>query len=350
MRTYKYLGVVLSNTRLTSLYTQHFARVIEKAEKRVNCVRHFGFESDGLRPATCLSMYKILVRPILEYASQVLSYRHYYFTAPCRPRRIFKPLDFLLKLEQFQNRVLKQIIPCPKATPCGLLRLLTGTLSVAAHIDILKLRYFWKLTHSVKNNFALDICKYRRSHFLESNIGYVHEIFNLCCEYDMMWVWHGTISSKLNPLSQIKSHVVKYHLKNDLETSSGSNCIYASQCLSTKKYGKKYQLVNFLRHCGFFENAEHRRFFLYSFLDTGAYPRPCPKCGTVIIDTLSHALTACPKARKLRIVLRLKLLLFNANSLVSPTKFECKKTLYSLAMGNRLLRRSFCEFLVAFGY
>ena len=165
-----------------------------------------------------------------------------------------------------------------------------------------------------------------------------------------MWVWHGTISSKLNPLSQIKSHVVKYHLKNDLETSSGSNCIYASQCLSTKKYGKKYQLVNFLRQCGFFENAEHRRFFLYSFLDTCAYPRPFPKCGTVINDTLTHALSACPKARKLRIVLRLKLLLFNANSLVSPTKFDCKKMLYSLAMGNRLLRRSFCEFLVAFGY
>ena len=188
VKIYKYLGIVFSNIRLTSLYTQHFARVIEKAEKRVNCVRHFGFDSDGLRPATCLRMYKILVRPILEHASQVLSYRHHYFTAPCRPIRIFKPLDFLLKLEQFHNRVLKLIIPCPKATPCGLLRLLTSTLSVAAHIDILKLRYFWKLTHSVKNNFALDIYKYRRSYFLESNIGYVHEIFNICCEYDMMWV------------------------------------------------------------------------------------------------------------------------------------------------------------------
>ena len=219
-------------------------------------------------------MYKILVRPILEHASQVLSYRHHYFTAPCRPIRIFKPLDFLLKLEQFHNRVLKLIIPCPKATPCGLLRLLTSTLSVAAHIDILKLRYFWKLTHSVKNNFALDIYKYRRSYFLESNIGYVHEIFNICCEYDMMWVWHGTISPKLNPLSEIKRHVVQYHLKKDLETSSRSNCVYAITCLTAKKYGKQYKVDKLLRQIGSFESTEHRRFFLYSFLDTGAYPRP----------------------------------------------------------------------------
>ena len=162
------------------------------------------------------------------------------------------------------------------------------------------------------------------------------------------WCGYGTFSMKLNPLSQIKRQVVKYHLKKDLETSSGSNCVYATTCLTTKNYGKKYQLEKFLRHLGFFENAEHRRFFLYSFLDTGAYPRPCPKCGTKIKDTLSHALSACPKAIKLRLVLRLKLLLFNANSVVSPTKFCCKKTLYLLAMGNQLFRRTFCEFLVAF--
>ena len=182
---YKYLGVVFSNKRLTSLYTHHFKRVVERAEKRINCIRHFGFDSDGLRPATCISMYKILVRPILEYAAQVLSYRHYYFTTPSKPRTIFEPKDFLMKLEQFQNRTLKNLIPCPKSTPNCLLRLLTGTISLAAHIDILKLRYFWKLTHSGVASFAQDIYSFRRKNFLESGVGYVHEIFNLCCEYNL---------------------------------------------------------------------------------------------------------------------------------------------------------------------
>ena len=102
---YKYLGFVLSNKRLTSLYTHHFRHVIERAEKRLNYIRHFGFDSDGLRPATCIAMYKVLVRPILEYASEVLSYRHYYFTTPGKPRKIFEPTDFLLKLGQFENRI-----------------------------------------------------------------------------------------------------------------------------------------------------------------------------------------------------------------------------------------------------
>ena len=80
------------------------------------------------------------------------------------------------------------------------------------------------------------------------------------------------------------------------------------------------------------------------------YPRTCPKCGIRTNDILSHALTLCPKVIKLRITLRLKLLLFNAHRIVSHTKLGCKITLYTLALGNRLFRRSLCEFLVAFGY
>ena len=99
----------------------------------------------------------------------------------------------------------------------------------------------------------------------------------------------------------------------------------------------------FLRRFGFFESTEHRRFFLYSLLDPCAYPRSCPQCGTETNDTLTHALTECPKASKLRIALTLKLLLYNANREVSPTKFGCKKTLYKLAMGNRLFRKTLCE-------
>ena len=41
--TYKYLGVVLSRTRLTDLFSAHISHVIREAESRVNCTRHFGF-------------------------------------------------------------------------------------------------------------------------------------------------------------------------------------------------------------------------------------------------------------------------------------------------------------------
>ena len=347
---YKYLGVVLSNKRLTSLYTHHFKQVIERAEKRLNCIRHFGFDSDGLRPATCISMYKVLVRPILEYASQALSYRHYYFTSRGKPRKIFEPTDFLMKLEQFQNRTLKRLIPCPKSTPCCLLRLLTGTISLVAHIDILKLRYFWKLTHSGLMGYAQDICRLRRKNFLESNVGYVHEIFNLCCEYKMMWVWHGTCSRKNNPLALIKRQIVGHHLQRDLKSAAAVNCVYTNLILTSAPYGKKYTLCKFLRVLGFFKSTKHRRFFMYSFLDTCAYSRLCPACHKQVSDVLTHALNSCPRTRSLRLTLRLKLILFNISKIDQHTRHGCKTTLYSLAMGSRPFKTALCEFLMTLGY
>ena len=47
---YKYLGVTFSNKRQTSLITHHISKILKKADRRINCIRHFGFQSDGLRP------------------------------------------------------------------------------------------------------------------------------------------------------------------------------------------------------------------------------------------------------------------------------------------------------------
>ena len=133
-----------------------------------------------------------------------------------------------------------------------MLRLLTETISLVAHIDILELRYFWKLTHSGLMGYAQDICRLRRKNFLESNVGYVHEIFNLCCEYKMMWVWHGTCSRKNNPLALIKRQIVGHHLQRDLKSAAAVNCVYTNLILTSSPYGKKYTLYKFQSVLGFF--------------------------------------------------------------------------------------------------
>ena len=102
---YKYLGVTISNTRQTSLITQHISDILDKAGKRVNCIRHYGFQCDGLRPATSIMLYTTLVRPILEYAAQVISYKHYYYRSAQNSKVNFSDTldDHILKLEAFQN-------------------------------------------------------------------------------------------------------------------------------------------------------------------------------------------------------------------------------------------------------
>ena len=106
VQSYKYLGIEISNKNQTNLYTNHFKNTIEKAERRLQCIAHYGFHRDGLRPETAIKLYKLMVRPILEYGSQVLSFQKYYFHSSIHAQRDLCSLTtFENKLQQFQLKL-----------------------------------------------------------------------------------------------------------------------------------------------------------------------------------------------------------------------------------------------------
>ena len=111
VNSYKYLGIEISNKNQTNLYIDHFRNTIEKAEKRLHCIAHFGFYRDGLRPNTAMKLYKLMVRPILEYGSQVLTYQKYYLRSSIdTPKNLNKLTVFEEKLEHLQTQALKTLI------------------------------------------------------------------------------------------------------------------------------------------------------------------------------------------------------------------------------------------------
>ena len=95
----------MTTSRLTTLYRKHFGDVEEKkTEARVNVIRHMGFHNDGLWPKRASRMYKILVRSILEYVAQVLSYKHYLFHRWNR-KEIEEPKEFIKTREVSEQSI-----------------------------------------------------------------------------------------------------------------------------------------------------------------------------------------------------------------------------------------------------
>ena len=78
VKSHKYIGITMSTKKLANLYVDHFKVILEKASKRLWQIKHVGFSRDGLRPETALKLYKLLIRPILEYGAQVLTYEYSY--------------------------------------------------------------------------------------------------------------------------------------------------------------------------------------------------------------------------------------------------------------------------------
>ena len=339
VKSMTYLGITLSRSRLTTLYGKHVTKVLEKAEARANVIRHMGFQRDGLRPETSIKMYKTLVRPILEYATQVLSYRHYYFKER-NSQNIEEPTEIIRKLENFQNRVLKKIVPCPRNTPPAVLRLITGIMPISGRIDMLKLRYFWRLQKTKNKNAAHQVYLGIRQNFLKGNQGCIHEVFNLCCKYSRMDIWHGLCPEKENPLMRIKKIVELYHLKKDVEVARKVNCIYTEM---TTFMEKKYTFEEKLKRIGQFENTDHRRVFIYAMLETPSYEKDCKNCGKKVKDITIHGMEECEKVEHHRKVYRMRMRFYNAKQTMNLLN---KMEAFRAALRKKSFMKVLCDFLM----
>ena len=238
VKRYKYLGITLESKRLTNLFKTHFSLMIQKARTRVATIRKFGFREDGLRLRTSIRLYITLVRPILEYCAQVLTYTRY-----SKRSQVEMVTGFAKELEHFQTQTLKKLINCPRNTPPAIVRLFCGVEPLACRFEILKLRYFWRISHSPPDCIAHRILAYRKQNLLVFDKGF-GQVFNICCKYDAINIWHGIVPEKLNPLRSIKKIIITKNLRNDLEVGRPHTCSFATIFLSNPfAYQKNYHLV-----------------------------------------------------------------------------------------------------------
>ena len=129
-----------------------------------------------------------------------------------------------------------------KKTPANV-HLFSAVEPLKSRLDMLKLRYFWKLAHVNDESIARRILKYRRENFFISKNAFTHEIFNLCCKYNVIDFWHGKLKGLTNPASFIKDKILTFSLKKDLSIGRKRSCAFTDVYLSTIfSYQKSYHL------------------------------------------------------------------------------------------------------------
>ena len=99
--SYKYIGIIIATKNLSNIFTSHFSQILDKASTRLSTIRSFGFNHEGFRLETSIRLYKLLIRPILEYCAQSLCYTKYSLSG----HRLHGSV--VQKLEHFQTQTLK---------------------------------------------------------------------------------------------------------------------------------------------------------------------------------------------------------------------------------------------------
>ena len=341
--TYRYLGVKLTSKYVTNLFKDHFQHILERAKTRAAAIRGLGFSKNGFRVKSSVKLYKLQIRPLLEFGAQSLTYATN--SQPSQPNFVG---SFAKKLEHLQTQLLKSCINCPRSTSPAIVRLFCGTEPLGCRLEILKLRYFWKILHGPVNAICSQILKYRRERFLDSSRGFTRDVFNTCIKYNIMHTWHGlappgSLHRRLNPLQYIKRIIISQNLRTDLEDGRTRNCSFSKQFLSNPfHYQKNYQIVQPFSQANCFASHINRKCFIKALLHPCSYLENCPLCRKQTKDVCDHLLTTCPRIPDPRKKLRLKLTLYNYPANHFPLT---KSGILEHSLSNRLWRKCFAEFL-----
>ena len=336
---YEYLGVLLSSKYITNLFKIHFSSILERAKVRVALISKYGFDQDGLRLDSAIRLYKLQVRPILEYCAQSITFFRY--AQPIRPQTI---PAFARDLEHFQTQTLKKLTNCPRSTSPAIVRLFCGVEPLFCRLEFLKARYFWKVLHGSPRSITHQILTYRRKNFLEFNKGFAHEVFNICCKYDDINLWHGISAPKTNPLIGIRKLIITSNLRKDLEIGRSRKSSFATVFLSNIfLYQKTYHIVEPLKQINFFASSSARKRFFKAILHPCNYSDECFRCRQKTNDMLDHLLTRCIHTLEMRNTLKLELTLYNyPNTHISRKKHQ----LLEKVLTKRTWLKCFTKFLI----
>ena len=191
-----------------------------------------------------------------------------------------------------------------------------------------------------EHNLAVLVYRYKRDFFFETDSGFLHEVFTICCKLNCLDIWNGFCAPKENPLSKIKRIVEQYYLTKDIAVARASKSLYSLLFISlVPLQQKRYVFEPYLTNIGRFKNANYRS----SFFDTCSYDRICTCCKGKYSDIVQHMFSSCNCLSQQVSILKLTLILYN----VQPTfEFTNKQKLFHLALTRRLYMDVLCEFLV----
>ena len=226
---------------------------------------------------------------------------------------------------------------------------------MVCRLDLLKLRYFWKLANRDKNSISNSVYKVRRQRFLSSNKGFLHEVFRLCCKYDCINIWHGICPSKMelqkiNPLNWIKRVVTRHNLAIDIQKAKSKESAYSFLFLEEispfQRDLKKYRMTKLFQKVGFFETADARKRFVKALLTTNPFPQLCKFCKTHVEKLLQHQLCECQNLNHKRQIFHMELNLYTKHGRQPIQKNNLNQLLSSIILEKPLLR-CFTNFLQA---
>ena len=130
--------------------------------------------------------------------------------------------------------------------------------------------------------------------FLETKKGFIHEVFNLRCEYNTIDFWNVKSSKYTNPKLYIKNKVLNYNLRLDLEIGRKVSCKFSDIYLKNVfLYQEEYHLIKPFITFKFFSSIKARSLIIKVLLHPCVFLVDCHLCDGKFKHIFNHYLYEC---------------------------------------------------------
>ena len=178
---YKYLGIDLLTT--VSNWRPYITRVMGKAARISEDLSHICRRDAGLRPRSVATLWKSIVRPVLEYASEIWAGD--------------LPVDLARSAEAIQTSFLKSILGLKgcESIPLDSLRAEMGMEKLSSRWAKLRLGYFYRLHQANPERTLRSVARLRRTQFLRGDRpgtrGWMHGTHALLTRLGLARFWQN---------------------------------------------------------------------------------------------------------------------------------------------------------------
>ena len=209
---YRYLGVPIGravhpNSR-PAAFGKYFDKIESKAQARLMVTRFLGAKKDGLRPKTGLRLYKMLVRPILEYACPVI-----YFNK-----------TQIKKLESLQNNAIKTACGLRFNTKTESVRVVSGIEPIQTRFAYLKLKHLYRILQKPKQSLVSEI--FHEIRMQNHRPGFLAECKDICDSFGISFqrVAPSVVEESLKDFGdRLKAELYHHSFQIDLQRIRDSN-------------------------------------------------------------------------------------------------------------------------------
>ena len=149
--------------------------------------------------------------------------------------------------------------------------------------------------------YCIQNIQKKKETFFSTRKGFIHEVFDLCCKYNVIDFWNGKLPIGVNPNDFIKKKVENYNLSRELRIARRKSYAFTDVYLENRfLYQENFHIIEPFKTFNFFSSTRARSLMIKVLLYPRNFKVDCDLCNEGFTNIFDHHIYDCTYLKKIK--------------------------------------------------